>query len=158
MNPAYRNLAPQQLTAAQQQQLLLQQGLNPSQVVTKMITYFVIVLSFPFSAQLAPVPAALEGWAHRGTSWRREPSISCQHGGADATPGCPTIQVNEAFKYRYQSCGNLCDFRQGSAQNKSFPGKLTQIKEFPIEKSNQQPYKLQKALIDQKIVPCINVR
>ena len=42
--------------------------------------------------------------------------------------------------------------------NKTFPGKLTQIKEFPIEKSNQQPYKLQKALIDQKIVPCINVR
>ena len=32
MNPAYRNLAPQQLTASQQQQLLLQQGLNPSQV------------------------------------------------------------------------------------------------------------------------------
>ena len=49
-------------------------------------------------------------------------------------------------------------FRQGSGQNKAFPGKLTQIKEFPIEKSNQQPYKLQKALIDQKIVPCINVR
>jgi len=45
-----------------------------------------------------------------------------------------------------------------AALNKSFPGKLTQIKEFPIEKSNQQPYKLQKALIDQKIVPCINVR
>ena len=44
------------------------------------------------------------------------------------------------------------------ALNKTFPGKLTQIKEFPIEKSNQQPYKLQKALIDQKIVPCINVR
>jgi hypothetical protein len=43
-------------------------------------------------------------------------------------------------------------------QNKAYPGKLTQIKEFPIEKSNQQPYKLQKALIDQKIVPCINVR
>jgi len=39
-----------------------------------------------------------------------------------------------------------------------FPGKLTQIKEFPMEKSNQPPYKLQKALIDQKIVPCINVR
>ena len=36
--------------------------------------------------------------------------------------------------------------------------KLTQIKEFPIEKSIQLPYKLQKALIDQKIVPCINVR
>merc|ERR1719191_1757511 len=42
--------------------------------------------------------------------------------------------------------------------NKPFPTKLTQIKEFPIERSNQQPYKLQKALIDQKIVPCINVR
>lgn len=47
----------------------------------------------------------------------------------------------------------------GQLNNKTFPGgKLTQIKEFPIEKSNQQPYKLQKALIDQKIVPCINVR
>jgi len=42
--------------------------------------------------------------------------------------------------------------------NKTFPGKLTQIKEFPMERSNQPPYKLQKALIDQKIVPCINVR
>ena len=37
---------------------------------------------------------------------------------------------------------------------------LTQIKEFPIERSNpnQPPYKLQKALIESKIVPCINVR
>ena len=42
--------------------------------------------------------------------------------------------------------------------NKPFPTKLTQIKEFPIERSNQPPYKLQKALIDNKIVPCINVR
>ena len=49
--------------------------------------------------------------------------------------------------------------QQAGQLNKTFPGgKLTQIKEFPIEKSNQQPYKLQKALIDQKIVPCINVR
>merc|ERR1712142_38178 len=45
-----------------------------------------------------------------------------------------------------------------AALNKSFPGKLTQIKEFPMEQSHQPPYKLQKALIDQKIVPCINVR
>lgn len=43
-------------------------------------------------------------------------------------------------------------------QSKQFPGKLTQIKEFPLERSQQPPYKLQKALIDQKIVPCINVR
>ena len=42
--------------------------------------------------------------------------------------------------------------------DKSFPGKLTQIKEFQIDRSPQAPYKLQKALIDQKIVPCINVR
>ena len=41
---------------------------------------------------------------------------------------------------------------------KQFPTKLTQIKEFPVERSNQPAYKLQKALIDQKIVPCINVR
>merc|ERR1719412_3282794 len=41
---------------------------------------------------------------------------------------------------------------------KQFPTKLTQIKEFQMERSNQPPYKLQKALIDQKIVPCINVR
>ena len=41
---------------------------------------------------------------------------------------------------------------------KAFNGKLTQIKEFPMEQYHQPPYKLQKALIDQKIVPCINVR
>merc|ERR1719342_1752232 len=45
-----------------------------------------------------------------------------------------------------------------NGNTKAFPTKLTQIKEFPIEKSNQPPYKLQKALIDNKIVPCINVR
>merc|ERR550534_1337599 len=48
--------------------------------------------------------------------------------------------------------------KQAASGNKTFPGKLTQIKEFPMERSNQPPYKLQKALIDQKIVPCINVR
>lgn len=51
--------------------------------------------------------------------------------------------------------------QQPAAQSngaKQFPTKLTQIKEFPVERSNQPPYKLQKALIDQKIVPCINVR
>jgi len=44
---------------------------------------------------------------------------------------------------------------------KVFPGKLTQIKEFPIDRPQdpmKAPYKLQKALIDEKIVPCINVR
>merc|ERR1712088_726355 len=118
MNPAYRNLAPQQLTAAQQQQLLLQQCLNPSQ------------LNSPQFQQL--LRAGLIG-------------------------GQANLQsaVNMAALMRPQAAQQS---RQGSAQNKAFPGKLTQIKEFPIEKSNQQPYKLQKALIDQKIVPCINVR
>ena len=45
-----------------------------------------------------------------------------------------------------------------SNDNKTFPGKLIQIKEFQMELSNQPPYKFQKALIDKKKVPCINVR
>ena len=44
-----------------------------------------------------------------------------------------------------------------STQDRTFPGKLTQIKEFPIERSQQPPYKLQKALIDQKIVSIISI-
>ena len=49
--------------------------------------------------------------------------------------------------------------RQQQQSDKAFPGKMTQVKEFPYERSGAQPpYKLQKALIDQKIVPCINVR
>lgn len=48
--------------------------------------------------------------------------------------------------------------QRSSTNEKAFNGKLTQIKEFPMEQSHQPPYKLQKALIDQKIVPCINVR
>jgi len=35
-------------------------------------------------------------------------------------------------------------------QSNVFPGKLTQIKEFPIEPSKTVPYKLQKALIHEK--------
>merc|ERR1712223_156542 len=44
------------------------------------------------------------------------------------------------------------------SSDKQFNGKLTQITEFPMEQSHQPPYKLQKALVDHKIVPCINVR
>jgi len=120
MNPAYRSLQNQQLTAQQLQQLSLQ-GLNPSQ------------MNNPQFQQL--LRAGLLG------------------AGGGAGQGLPQ---NMAALMRPQAAGT----RQAApAQlNKSFPGKLTQIKEFPIEKSNQQPYKLQKALIDQKIVPCINVR
>jgi len=124
MNPAYRNLQPQQLTAAQQQQLLLQQGLNPSQ------------LNSPQFQQL--LRAGLIGG----------------QGGVGGVAGLQSA-VNMAALMRPQTAQAG---RAAPAQNKAFPGKLTQIKEFPIEKSNQQPYKLQKALIDQKIVPCINVR
>ena len=52
----------------------------------------------------------------------------------------------------------LAQQHQQQQASKTFPTKLTQIKEFTIERSSQPPYKLQKALIDQKIVPCINVR
>jgi len=76
-------------------------------------------------------------------------------GGVGGVGGLPSA-VNMAALMRPQVPAQA-QARQALA-NKSFPGKLTQIKEFPIEKSNQQPYKLQKALIDQKIVPCINVR
>jgi len=62
-------------------------------------------------------------------------------------------QQQSAQHQRSQSNGH-----QSANNDKAFNGKLTQIKEFPMEQSHQPPYKLQKALIDQKIVPCINVR
>jgi len=117
MNPAYRSLQTQQLTAQQLQQLSLQ-GLNPSQ------------MNNPQFQQL--LRAGLLG------------------------AGQPGLPQNMAALMRPQSQATRA--AAPTQLNKSFPGKLTQIKEFPIEKSNQQPYKLQKALIDQKIVPCINVR
>jgi len=117
MNPAYRSLPTQQLTAQQLQQLSLQ-GLNPSQ------------MNNPQFQQL--LRAGLLG------------------------AGQPGLPQNMAALMRPQAQATRA--AAPSQLNKSFPGKLTQIKEFPIEKSNQQPYKLQKALIDQKIVPCINVR
>jgi hypothetical protein len=39
--------------------------------------------------------------------------------------------------------------QQQLQREKVFNGKLTQIKEFPMDRSHQPPYKLQKALIDQ---------
>jgi len=81
--------------------------------------------------------------------------------GAGTPPQVPPVSRAGAAGtagYRQQS-PSIAGQRPGQVQSKGvFPGKLTQIKEFPIEKSNQPPYKLQKALIDQKIVPCINVR
>ncbi len=42
--------------------------------------------------------------------------------------------------------------QQQLQREKVFNGKLTQIKEFPMDRSHQPPYKLQKALIDQVIL------
>jgi len=117
MNPAYRGLAPHQLTGAQLQMLSQQAGVSPQQ------------LANPQFQQL--LRAGLLG------------------GGGGQLPG------QQLLRQPQPAAARPAQQLQG---NKSFPGKLTQIKEFPIEKSNQQPYKLQKALIDQKIVPCINVR
>jgi len=122
MNPAYRSLQNQQLTAQQLQQLSLQ-GLNPSQ------------MNNPQFQQL--LRAGLLGAGGTGQQ---------------------NLPQNMAALMRPQGQSNRAQAAPAAQLNKSFPGKLTQIKEFPIEKSNQQPYKLQKALIDQKIVPCINVR
>lgn len=72
----------------------------------------------------------------------------------------PTVDMAQLARQQQQQAAAAARPAAGqtAAANKTFPGKLTQIKEFPMERSNQPPYKLQKALIDQKIVPCINVR
>merc|ERR1719323_2384363 len=57
-----------------------------------------------------------------------------------------------------QTAASARSVQQAPSSDKQFNGKLTQIKEFPMEQSHQPPYGLQGALIDQKIVPCINVR
>jgi len=74
-------------------------------------------------------------------------------------PAGPVAMYQQPGAYRQQLHVDMSNQGSGSVSSKTFPGKLTQIKMFPVEeKSNQPPYKLQKALIDQKIVPCINVR
>jgi len=125
LNAAYR--LPQQLTAAQLQQLSLQ-GLQASQMTGQQLQQL--------------IRAGLIGQQPGGQAARQQ------------QPGAYRQQqaVDMAALQRQQQR------QQAPAANKAFPGKLTQIKEFPMEKSNQPPYKLQKALIDQKIVPCINVR
>ena len=54
------------------------------------------------------------------------------------------------------------DVTQSQTHNVSmmFHGKLTLIKEFPVDpgRSNEPGYKIQKAMIAGKIVPCVNVR
>eukprot|EP00092_Neocalanus_flemingeri_P046628 GFUD01052512.1.p1 GENE.GFUD01052512.1~~GFUD01052512.1.p1 ORF type:complete len:589 (+),score=160.31 GFUD01052512.1:151-1917(+) len=125
LNAAYR--LPQQLTAAQLQQLSLQ-GLQGSQMTGQQLQQLIRA-------------GLVAGQQQPGQVRQQQPGAYRQQQAVDM-----------AALQRQQQ-------RQApAAANKAFPGKLTQIKEFPMEKSNQPPYKLQKALIDQKIVPCINVR
>jgi len=126
LNAAYR--LPQQLTAAQLQQLSLQglQGLQASQMTGQQLQQ--LIRAGLIGGQPAQLPRQ-----QQAAGYRQQQQA-----------------VDMAALQRQQ--------QRPPAVNKTFPGKLTQIKEFPMEKSNQPPYKLQKALIDQKIVPCINVR
>eukprot|EP00092_Neocalanus_flemingeri_P020083 GFUD01021744.1.p1 GENE.GFUD01021744.1~~GFUD01021744.1.p1 ORF type:complete len:582 (+),score=199.71 GFUD01021744.1:201-1946(+) len=125
LNAAYRH--PQQLTAAQLQQLSLQ-GLQAPQMTGQQLQQLIRA-------------GLVAGQQQPGQVRQQQPGAYRQQQAVDM-----------AALQRQQQ-------RQApAAANKAFPGKLTQIKEFPMEKSNQPPYKLQKALIDQKIVPCINVR
>ena len=77
-------------------------------------------------------------------------------------PGSQQQAAAQAAQAQQQQQHQQSQHRSSSgaapSNEKAFNGKLTQIKEFPMEQSHQPPYKLQKALIDQKIVPCINVR
>ena len=43
-------------------------------------------------------------------------------------------------------------------ERKKFQGRLTAIRDFPLQASSQAPYKAQKSLIEGKIVQCINIR
>eukprot|EP00088_Acartia_fossae_P011085 TRINITY_DN1555_c0_g2_i3.p1 TRINITY_DN1555_c0_g2~~TRINITY_DN1555_c0_g2_i3.p1 ORF type:complete len:595 (-),score=198.35 TRINITY_DN1555_c0_g2_i3:782-2566(-) len=148
-----------QLTPTQLQQLQLQglQGLTTQAQLQNLLragvlnsqTLQSLQRSNPqlaaFSNQAAVAAAALQ-------QQQRQPGATA--GGVDMAALARQQQAAAAAAAAAQSKPS----GGGGTGNKTFPGKLTQIKEFPMERSNQPPYKLQKALIDQKIVPCINVR
>ena len=77
-----------------------------------------------------------------------------QQQAAAAAAAAAALQQQQQERQR-----QLARQQQQQQSDKAFPGKMTQVKEFQFERTGTQaPYKLQKALIDQKIVPCINVR
>jgi hypothetical protein len=129
-----------QMTSAQLQQLIQAGLIGTPQSLT------------PSSAQAAAAAAATQAALRNGQQ-------QLNFNGAVAG-GMRGGAVDMAALARQQQQQRAAVAQQGAAaaNNRTFPGKLTQIKEFPMERSNQPPYKLQKALIDQKIVPCINVR
>jgi len=87
--------------------------------------------------------------AYAGLPGNHSTMQAAQQAAAQAAQQPQSQQSRSSQQSQHQSSSN---------NDKAFNGKLTQIKEFPMEQSHQPPYKLQKALIDQKIVPCINVR
>lgn len=98
---------------------------------------------------------------HSGFDYLRNAASSMLNASAANYASTQQQQATAAAQFSSQMAAVVAQQQQvaaAAAAAKSFPGKLTQIKEFPMERSHQPAYKLQKALIDQKIVPCINVR
>jgi len=86
-------------------------------------------------------------------------ALASQQAAAAAAQQLQQQQRQQQLQQQQQQQQRAAAAAAAQQQDKAFPGKMTQVKEFPYERnSTQAPYKLQKALIDQKIVPCINVR
>ena len=135
--------AANQMTSTQLQQLI-QAGLIGAQSLTPGSA----------AAAAAAVAAANQSAALRG----QQQQLNFSGAAAGMRGGAVDMAALARQQQQQQQQQQRVVPQQGGANNRTFPGKLTQIKEFPMERSNQPPYKLQKALIDQKIVPCINVR
>jgi len=151
LNSPYRQLPGHPLTPQQIQQLQVHNPMTQQQVRQLMQAGLINAQSLQqlsrnpaaAAAQLAafsPAAAAANGQASQNNQLRQSVDMA-------------TLARQQQQQQQQQQAAAAAKI-----SNKTFPGKLTQIKEFPMERSNQPPYKLQKALIDQKIVPCINVR
>ncbi len=155
---------PSQLTAQQLQQLQLQQQLRgggaaaaspmTSAQLQQLIQAGLIGGTPSNAAAAAAVAAANQSVAAmRGATHQQ-----LNFGGARGSAVDMAALARQQQQQQQQQRAAVQQSAVAGGNNRTFPGKLTQIKEFPMERSNQPPYKLQKALIDQKIVPCINVR
>ena len=97
-------------------------------------------------------------------SWNQNPASSTITAPTSVSAAPPSANPAMAQSYRplaaaASSWSNAAAALQHQQQqNVAFNGKLTQIKEFPMDRSHLPPYKLQNARIDSKIVSCINVR
>lgn len=157
---------PQQVTQQQLQQLAQQTNQMTNQQVQQLIRAGLIgggALTQQAASQLRGVPTSFPSTtpsraAPAPLNNRSAPAGSLQQQQLDLLRMQQQTMASQRTAATSAASAQRPAQASQSASHKTFPGKLTQIKEFPVEKSNQQPYKLQKALIDQKIVPCINVR